>query len=267
MDEGIYQMPAEAYHKVDALSSSRLRKWETPKHCKAYIDNPPAPTPAMVFGTMGHAALLEPEIFKAQYYILSSGRDRRTKAVKEEIAQAQQDGKAIISSDDYEALRTIKANLYSDPLGRAILKEDNAYEQSFFWKHPKYGYLCKCRPDIRMFKPKRIIYDLKFTTDISEEGFAKTIANQKLHWQAHHYLLGANHLLDEVYDKWVWVAIESKPPYDWAPYPAHADDLYLAKEQLEPIYARYGECLASGVWPGYEKVMKTIRLPRWAVKL
>jgi hypothetical protein len=89
----ILHIKADEYYAIDAVSNSLISKiLKSPAHAKAYLDNQPAPTKAMEFGTAFHAAILEPKEFAEQYVVFSG--DRRTKegkAAYEELMDSEKE--------------------------------------------------------------------------------------------------------------------------------------------------------------------------------
>jgi len=151
--------------------------------------------------------------------------------------------------------------LMSHPIASKLLR-NGELEVSYFWKHPKYGFMCKCRPDYR--KAKTLI-DLKTTTDASPESFSRAIANFGYHRQGDHYLSGvAEHGLEA--ENFVIIAQEKKDPYPVAIYRLSEEDLYLGHLENDLIYQRYVECKSLNEWPGYPEKIQSISLPPWYIK-
>ena len=103
----------ESYHEErNHISSSVLKKIysTTVKH---FLAQRFKPTPSMNFGTAVHTAILEPEIFDKEIFVIKK-IDRRSKEGK--ILYKQQvelsKGKTIISEDDMLRIEEIKRVLY-----------------------------------------------------------------------------------------------------------------------------------------------------------
>ena len=120
------------------------------------------PTAAMLFGTLVHSMVLEPESVDA-LYLASPRFDRRTKAGKEALAEfeAQAEGKVVVDMDTFQrAQRTAEAVL-THPTAGPLFKGGNA-EITARWE--QHGLPCKARVD---YYQGRSIVDLKTTQDAS----------------------------------------------------------------------------------------------------
>ncbi len=249
------------YHADPAISKTRLDLLHrSPAHYKAEIDNPTPATEAMLWGTMFHAFILQPDVFDCEYFALECNPGKRSKDDKEiwAAAQAEHPGKTIICKDDMDALLAMRDSLMSHSLARVALS-GGVPEQSIFWT--AHGVQCRCRPD---YWRQGVLYDIKTTTDARPEAFSRACWNYRYHVQSAFYLDGYHNVTDEPVGDFVFVAIEKKPPYAVAMY--HANEAMV--EQGRNEYLRdlevYRECLAMDVWPGYSEEITSILLPRWA---
>ena len=210
IEPGIYKgISNQEYHADPALGSSMMALLaKSPAHLKSYIDNPTDPTPAMILG--------------AEYHDYALGTSK-------EISKKNED----IVKNMVEVLR-------SHPIASALLSGGEP-EVSYFWKHPKLGFMCKARPD---YRKDTILIDLKSTTDASPEGFSKALVNFRYIHQADHYMCGVAACGVPVED-FVIIAQEKKPPYAVAIYRLQEEDLYLGHEENKLIYQKYEECLST----------------------
>jgi len=272
VNPGIYpDMSNEDYHrgrgKASLSKGSLVELARSPAHLKAYRDADHEPTPAMVFGSQFHCAVLEPELF-AQRYVVAPKVDRRTKAGKAKWAEFQlslaENGQEEITQDNMDLINRMADSLRASEIANGLLSDGKA-EQSIFWNHPKWGFSCKCRPDFLNNKYSLVV-DLKTATDASPEAFAKAVVNYRYHWQAAHYLQGINEILPKEYKEFIFVVIEKTPPYAVQNYILKRDDIYLAEEQIKPLLSLYAECLANDTWPGPPDRIQTIELPSWYIR-
>jgi len=263
-------MSSDDYHRgpgASALSKGGLVELSrSPAHYKAMLDNPQEPTPSLIFGTQFHCAVLEPELF-AIHYIVEPKVDKRTKAGKEEYAafQAllQEKGQEVISQESLDLIGNMKEALFQSQVASGLLS-DGLSEQSIFWHHPKWQFMCKCRPD-HINTRHRVLVDIKTTLDASPEAFSRAVVNYRYHWQAAHYLEGVNTILEDEYSEFIYIAIEKSPPFAVQIYRIKHDDIYLAQEQIKPLLSRYAECLASDTWPGPPDRIQSLELPQWYI--
>lgn len=257
-------MPAATYHAIEAMSSSGAKKMrKSPAHYRLMRTTANAPTPAMLFGTAVHAGVLEPATF-ADVVVCAPKLDRRTKAGKEAAAafDAAAAGRVVLSPDDFDRCRRTIDAVLAHPSAAKLLAGAQV-ERSFFWYDARYKVPCKARFDAWNHK---IVADLKTTQDASPDGFGRSIANFEYHAQGAMYCSGAEHLLDESPQAFVFIAVESEPPHAVACY-ALPNAAILAGMHLTAIaLERYAEALELGRWKGYPDTIESIALPRWALK-
>ena len=271
MEPGIYTMSNSDYHRgpgKKSLSKGGLDQLaKSAAHYKAHLEQESSPTPAMIFGSQFHCAALEQDLFKKKY-VVDPKIYRRTKAGKAEYAEFQasleEKGQSVITQDNLDLINRMVESMYKSEIAASLLT-DGIAESSIFWNHPKWGFSCKCRPDFLNEKHK-IAIDLKTTTDASPQAFAKAIVNYKYHWQASHYLAGINQIISPDYEEFVFIAIEKTPPYAVQNYILKRDDIYLAEEQIKPLYAQFAECISSDIWPGPTDRIQVVDLPGWYYK-
>ena len=257
---GIYDCYTNAeYHAADGISKSDLDLiHRSPAHYKAARHED---TPALRFGTAFHCAVLENDRFNATYTVIEG--DRRTKAVKDSIKDAEAAGKIILTADDFNALMGMAQAVFKNPICAALLR-GSLKEHSVFSELD--GVRVKCRPD-GWSTEKGVLFDLKSTEDASPEGFARTVAKYRYHVQDafyRHVVAGATNCdADDL--SFIFIAVEKKPPFAVALY--QLDELAAlqgwvdAREDLR----RYKAAKDTGKWGGYSPRIETLSLPRWAV--
>ena len=257
---GIYDCYTNAeYHAADGISKSDLDLiHRSPAHYKAARHED---TPALRFGTAFHCAVLENDRFNATYTVIEG--DRRTKAVKDSIKDAEAAGKIILTADDFNALMGMAQAVFKNPICAALLR-GSLKEHSVFSELD--GVRVKCRPD-GWSTEKGVLFDLKSTEDASPEGFARTVAKYRYHVQdafyRHVVASATNCDADDL--SFIFIAVEKKPPFAVALY--QLDELATlqgwvdAREDLR----RYKTAKDTGKWGGYSPRIETLSLPRWAV--
>lgn len=115
------------------LSYSLLSKFlESPRHFKRQLKEPEV-TQAMIDGRRFHMAVLEPEIFIEKHWVLDDtekikeiggGNPRATKLYKEwkAIKESENEGKELISIDDFNMFMAMKQALYSNPSTKPLME-------------------------------------------------------------------------------------------------------------------------------------------------
>lgn len=261
------KMPAETYHAIEAMSSGGVRKMlQSPAHYRLMRTTANAPTPAMQFGTVVHAGVLEPDTLASVAVAAPvwqfDGRTKDGKAERAEFA-ATVGGRICLDALAFDRARRCIDAVLAHPGARALL-DGAEVEKSFFWNDARYGVPCKARWDIR--SRDGIAADLKTTTDASRDGFARTIASFLYHAQAAHYCSAAEHLLDASPEGFVFIAVESEPPHAVACHALDGAAILAGMHHCNIALGRYADALASGRWQGYPDTIETIALPRWALR-
>lgn len=256
----IVGMPNDVYHAHEgSVSNSGL----------VLVDRSPAhyqsrdkweSTRAKEIGSAIHAALLEPDVFARDFFIVHGTHSRTDKAYRKakedfgaEFTFTEDEGKKIIGTQ-----QSILANKNA----RSLLDEPHYTEISIFANDPETGVLVRVRFDL-LTESGRCV-DLKKTRDARSEEFQKAIWNYKYHRQAafycdvFHWFTGTKLLSYE------WWAIEEEAPHALKIY--EPDDFCLDAGRFE--YRRaldvYAECAESGIWPPYPSEKELIGLPPYA---
>ena len=166
------KIPQSEYRSHPAISKSDLFKiTKSPLHFKWAMENIEDKTPALVFGSACHKYVLEKEDFDKEFAVMPD-INRRTKAGREEYEAflAVNDGKDVISPDDFEKIVTMAAVVHENKFADRLLQGE--HEISFFWTDESTGEECKCRPDdIVVIGDQHILVDYKTTDNAETEAF------------------------------------------------------------------------------------------------
>ena len=255
IEPGIYpDLSNKAYHADPALGSSMMAMLaKSPAHLRSYLDDPVRLTPAFMFGSPYHCDVLQPHMFSSAYRFWPKGYHRKKEEREEVDAKGQEWVKEVDLIDIDNMIAVLKNNLVA-----CSLLSGGETEVSYFWQHPKYGFICKARPD---YLRTRIHICLKSSKDASPEGFPNSIANFGYHKQAAHYRSGLA-ACDVSVNHSVLIAQEKKPPYAIGIYRLSEEDLYLGHEENKLIYQKYEEALSTDKWEGYSANIENISLPQ-----
>lgn len=259
-------MAMDEYHAIDAASNSRLsRLLKSPAHLKAYLNEPPEETTALLMGRAGHCAILEPDDFPARYRCGPDG-DKRTKAVKEawDALEAEVGTGGVLRRSDYEACLRMRDSVHRSRTAKAMISGSGEVELSYLWEDKESGLLCKARmdrhsPDL----PGGTIVDVKTTRSASRREFERTIFSFGYHRQGAFYLEGAK-VRKLPARHFVILAVEKTPPYAVAVYRLTEGALSAGEEQIRPLLMRYAECKARNEWPGFPDEVVDVALPDYA---
>jgi len=174
------------YHAHPAVSKSDLDLVNrSPAYYRYVKENPREQTAALIFGSVVHKLVLEPEKFDEEYAVAPLV-DRRTKKGKEDWCEfvAGLNGETVIDSSVYESARLAAASVMKHPIAARLLQGGQA-ETSWLWE--ENGVQCKCRPDYLRTDIKCVI-DLKTTLNASPDSFTKSAYDYRYHVQAAWYL-------------------------------------------------------------------------------
>lgn len=200
------EIPQNEYRESRHISASDIKLiLENPYLFKIGYKKPK--TDSMLLGSLVHTLVIEPENFERDYYLTESFnlRTQAGKSLREKALQ-ESNGKIIIQEDFYIKAKEIARTLLESDLSN--LFKNGAGEHSFFGEIN--GIPCKCRPDYFLeVDNQKIIIDLKTTKfgGASPDNFVKSIASFGYYIQAAFYL----ELLKA--DEFIFVAIETEPPY------------------------------------------------------
>lgn len=277
---GFFQMPADLYHALDAVSQSRLKLLaKSPAHLRWELDHPTPPTEAMKRGTLAHLATLEPHAFHNSYVVVpeslaegittADGKPAKspkaTGEYKERLRKFAVDnfGKEFISAEEWDTAQGIAASIRRHPDASLFVSEAQNTELTGIWQDEETGLLCKMRVDADC-PDLDTLFDIKTTTDASRAAFEKTIFNFRYYWQAAMYLEGMA-ILGRPRRTFAIIAVESEPPYACAVYNLKAEVIELARKEIRPLMRLYAACVKQGVWPAYPSGIQDIAVPQWAI--
>ncbi len=255
------------YHKVGGISKSGLDLISMcPAKYKArYFDGIKEEDKSVfVIGRATHTAVLEPDEFLSLYARKPEDIDRRTKKGKEmwQDFLMENQGKEILSIDNYDMIFGMASSVRQDPIAKQILSRGQA-ETSVFGTDPGTGLLVKVRPD---WIHDDIIVDLKTTRDASPDFFAREVYNRRYFVQAPMYLDVTREFIPKV-NTFLFICVEKTPPYLVAVYFLSEETMNIGRDEYRRCMAIYSECVRTGQWPGYgDNRITSVELPMWAIR-
>lgn len=265
---GIYlDVPNETYHrrKLGVVSKSAIDEaLQSPAHYKAWVESTEdRRTPALVFGSAIHAAVLEPAKFASKYVVQPDFGDCRNKENKanRDAWREENEGKEALSEEDMAKIRGTVASIYRHTKARPLISGGLA-EVTVKWTDPATELQCKARADYYR-EDLGVIVDLKSTEDASEEAFKRSVANYGYHRQDAFYRRGFSAVGKPV-TNFVFIAVEKTPPYAVGVYVLDDEAIAKGNAQNEEAMARIARGVRTGEWPAYEETIKALSLPRWA---
>lgn len=260
------------------VSASGLKKIKkSPLHFK---EEPKEETEAMTFGSAYHTYILEPEKFESEYFIYDPNkRPEPTKTMASNLNKDWKNNiylqnKNVIDIEDFKKIQSMKDRLYSHIYARSLINKGIA-EQSYFMNCKTFEdreINIKIRPDYIKEK-KRLIVDLKTTSDASELGFQKNAANYDYHIQAALYV----DMIEKFYNdgmswSFIFIAQEKSAPYAFGIYEASPQFIAQGRYEYEQLILLYQQCKDNDKYPGYQVFcenkfgIKELNLPHWAIR-
>lgn len=255
------------YDEMDAINNSILSIVHTrsPAHGKWAIENPPAPTPALIEGNAFHTMVLEPTLFEKRYAVWS-GTDRRTKAGKAEWAEFQEisKDKVILTADQHSTLKAMQEAFVEQPCAKLFNGGDK--EVALVWDDPVTGLRCKALLDVAHAELD-VLVDLKTAMAGGRPAFAKEIYNRHYHQQAAFYSFGWETLTGKR-PEFIFGAVEKDGEYIAYPYPLGPNTMRAGRNAYTSALKVWAECVANKVWPAYNEFnpQEPIEIPDWALR-
>lgn len=261
IETGLVSLSAEDYHRLDAVSASRLSDMDrSPAYCRWRIDHPHEDTDATRIGDATHAAVLTPDLFRARY-VAAPECDRRTKAGKDAYAAAEAEaaarGGVILPNADFDLCLRLRDAVWQNEEARALLESCTAFEQSIAWKDSGTRLQCKARFDAL---GDITIPDLKTTRSAQASGFIRSVVSYGYHRQAAWYLRGAAECGLPARD-FAFIVVEKAAPFQVAVYRLDKAALDTGATECADLLAQYAECRKANDWPGYPGGV--LSLPKW----
>jgi len=259
-----------AYHNdVEAVSKTDLDFInQSYEHYLEHKRNPvksalSGPLPkCLVEGSALHCLVLTPEEFMKEYEVLPVGFSRRTSEGKAEYAQKLVSGKPVLSATVVARLKEMAGAILRHPSASELLK-NGAPESSYIWVDPDTGVTCKCRPD---YLSRLMIPDIKSCQDASYEAFQRAIIDHRYHVQGAYFVDGVKATDGQVKD-FTLIAVEKEPPFAVAVYKLDAETLDQGRLEYKRNLMTYKiHKEHPNLWQGYEEMVMTMTLPKWARK-
>lgn len=273
------QMPDPEYRALKAVNYSGLKLFaECPLYYWERYLNPDrssdSQSKALVIGSAVHCRVLEGlEVF-SKNFVRAGKFDKRTKAGKEAFAAwAESIGSAqLLEPDDWDLVHAISTAVLKSPLASGLLEGAHGYSEEVCQAiDDETGLLCKCKVDrIQTIGGKTYIVDLKTCSRMfggaGLESFSRQIAKFKYHWQAAFYTDLLNTAGDwGPIENFVFVAVEKEPPHAVAIFEVSDQMMSVGREQYRAALDQFKVSQETNSWPGFDKSIQTIDLPRWAL--
>jgi hypothetical protein len=244
-------LSAAGYHARPELSSTGVRRLlapSTPAKFRWLQDHPEPAVHALVLGVGAMPAEAPPR-----------WQSNADKATVDEIRAAN---RIPLRPDDFARARAMAAAVRRHPIAAGLLAAGMP-ERTIVWTDPATGVGCRALID---WSPAncRSLVDLKTCRSAAPSALPNHVGDHDYHVQAAHYLEGARAagVADDA-TRFVFVFVESEPPYGVTVADLHPADLEHAHDLCRHAREIFRDCSAVDVWPGYPIDLITIRLPSW----
>lgn len=263
-------IPAGCYHRGMGISKSGL---DLIRRSPALFDlarEVPRPSsPAQALGTAVHTLVLEPSRAMDDVIPDAFGTSRSRDALAWRAEQAAAGRTVLTQGEDtdpwspspWRAAWSARNAVLAHPMAKALLGTGRA-EVSGYWTDPDFGVLCRLRADW-LDEAHQVVVDLKTTRDAGMDAFARSAIEYRYHVQAAFYWDGLA-ACGWTPQAFVWVVVETQPPYGVALYSVKPEDLELGRVLYRQDLRTYHECLREGRWPAYPEEIRELELPAWA---
>lgn len=279
-DPGIYRDVAfRDYQTWPCLNNSTLTNGKrSMRHLLHAMQNTREATSAMEFGTLCHAAILEPRYLHNRYCVmpdLAAGIRRpdgtrydnvkATKEYKEKLAEWERmETRLCITQEQMTKAATIIENVHQHPLASKWLGVGNRdrpdTEICLVWDDAETGLRLKARFDA-MWPSMREIVDVKTTADAME--FSKSIASFGYHRQAAFYLDGMAAIRGtQQYAAFRVIAVETVEPFCVRAAPMSDRAIATGRREYRNLLKQFAECVRTSTWPAYDDPDEW-NLPGW----
>lgn len=212
-----------AYHTdYTALSKTMLAKFAADSFTfhETYVRTPPTmfpdePDEKMNFGSAAHEILLHARPFDdvvIRYPDYCLNKKDGLIGDKALIFRAENADKLCFKPADAARLMDVLDAVHCSPIGD-LIESAVEREEKFYWVERDVEVRCRCKPDFWCdLDDVTAVYDLKFSEDISDMGFRRSMESQQWYLQDSHYSAGMIHRFKKPCKFRFW-SIETVYPY------------------------------------------------------
>ena len=250
------------YADYSRISNSMLSclKQSPAKFKQRYIDGVPSePSKEMVFGSLLHTMVLEPETV-ADRYAIAPAVDRRTKEGKSIYNDflLTLNHKTVVDADTFEAARLCSDAL--DSHSEFTYAPGSLVETAieFDW----FGTDCKAKPDLIDLE-NEIIWDVKTSQSASPESFAKSVVDYGYHRQSVFYREAVLQQFG-VLCRFVFAVVAKTDPIECALYELDSVASDVGTVEVQQLVDEYEERKRKNDWVStWSRGVNSLALPRW----
>jgi hypothetical protein len=276
---GLYRLTAEAYHAdpcpAPSLSSTLAKRLieRSPRH--AWTASPrlnpawePEEKKTFDIGRAAHRAVLGAGDDYVAYPpdMLAANGAASTKEAKAWAEEQRAAGRTPLKAEEVDQIHDIASAVQARLAAMSIRLDATRSEIAAVAEID--GVWCRCLVDNAPADPRLPLYDLKTCEDASVDAVTAAVARYRYDLQAAHYLDVWQAATGEK-RRFRFVFVEKAPPHEVAVIELldrpgeEADWFDHARSDAAAARRTWGECLRSGVWPGYAAQVALIGAPGW----
>lgn len=272
-------MPESEYFDIEAASNSFNKKiiefsGSPLRALLSTMDK--TETPAMVFGSAFHAAILEPNNFEDRYCSVPEDAPRKPTSAQRNAKKpsdetihaikwwdefdAETGGKRILKPDDFETLLEMRDKTHEHPDVKDVFSCHYSTELSIVRDHePRVAK--KARID--MLANGILPIDFKTADDVSDDAIRRAIFDRGYFMQDAWY---TDLLIDEGIQPagFIFFFCLKKPPFSVRAVELSEVDRELGRKRNKRAFEVYRKCAIEDHWPDYTTGIRSIGLPAWA---
>lgn len=274
-DTGIFSgVPYEEYERWPGLRKTRL--WtahiKTAEHYKWELDNQEIQErQCLLRGRALHVGILEPDRFERIYVPPpkppegAEKWDKRLKAHKAAWAiwhtECEKQGYVELPLKEYEKVCRMRDRVWAHKTARHLLEGAQQTETSLHWHDDFTGLLMKCREDA--FNTG-VQLDVKGCRCAATNPFGRDAYRYGYHFQSAIYHDARRQVWDGQLGEFVFIAVESEPPYCVKCHQIDPEDIELGRQQYRITLQHIQWCMKHDEWPGYPDDIDALVLPSYA---
>lgn len=265
---GIYDdVPERHYHSgafgpaEGSISSSEAKLiLESPAHLSWRRTHPEPPKKAFELGSAVHKLVLGigQEIYVHDHETL------RTKAAREDVEQARENGLIPMKRAEYEEAQEIAGAVLSHPVAGSIFAVGKP-ERSIYTIDEETGVWMRGRIDwTAILDDATVLVDLKTTRDANPEQWARQAATLDYAVQREWYrMMWAALHPDDQEPRFLHVLVSTTAPHLVSVVEMDLDFEGIGRVKVRRALDTYKRCMDANEWPGYPSIVHRIGPPLW----
>lgn len=259
--EGFLDITDAKYRAADGLNWSRLKLIGDSPYLYDYRRTHPRPdTASMMLGRAVHAAVLQPDVYAADWKVYDGAR--RGKGWTQ-FSRIYQDDYEIITVAEAETVDRIVARVNAHEEAAHLLALEGLNERAIFWE--ERGRRMKAKIDRTCYAPDGPLFvvDLKTTRDITPDSFGRAADNFGYIGQMEHYATGVEHITGRTVIPLLLV-VENAEPFDVGVFHIPVNHREMGARLRTTYLDTLERCEREDTWPGRIPKMIDLPIPRWS---